>query len=216
MRSIIFVNGELNNTDSARDLIQPEDLIIAADGGSKHCRTLGVTPSVLIGDLDSVSEEELADWKQAGVEIIQHDPRKDETDLELALLYAKEKNIGEALILGGLGHRWDQTLANLLLPVYKKLRGLQISFWDDGQWLYLVEGEKIIQGQVGQTLSLIPIGGDAVGVTTQGLEWPLTDETLHFGATRGVSNLILEDRVVVRVRQGLLLCIVSEPELGIR
>ena len=118
--------------------------------------------------------------------------------------------------MGGLGHRWDQTLANLLLPVYKKLHGLHVSFWDDGQWLYLVEGEKVIQGRVGQTLSLIPIGGDVVGVTTHGLQWPLTDETLYFGATRGVSNEILDANVVIHVRQGVLLCVVSEKELGIR
>ena len=213
MRTIIFVNGELNGLEAARDLIQPEDLIIAADGGSKHCRALGVTPSVLIGDLDSVSEEEIAEWKQSGVEIIRYDPCKDETDLELALLYAKANGLDEVLVLGGLGGRWDQTLANLLLPVYKKLHGLQVSFWDDGQWLYLVEGEKVLEGRVGQTLSLIPIGGDAVGVTTQGLEWPLTDETLHFGATRGVSNVIVDDKVIVKVRKGFILCILSEKEL---
>jgi thiamine pyrophosphokinase len=169
---------------------------------------------VLIGDMDSVNEDELAHWQEAGTQIIQHIPHKDENDLELALLYAKENGVEEVLILGGLGRRWDQTVANLLLPAYENLRGLYVTFWDQGQWLYLVEGEKIIHGVAGQTVSLIPIGGDAEGVSTQGLAWPSDKETLYFGATRGVSNVMLGDEAVVSVRKGLLLCVISDQESG--
>jgi thiamine pyrophosphokinase len=142
LRAVIFANGELKGYEAVRDLLQPDDLILAADGGSNHCRALGVTPAVLIGDLDSVTEDDLAFWKEAGTRIIQHNPDKDENDLELALLYAKEKGAQDVLILGGLGGRWDQTLANILLPAYEKLAGLSISFWDDGQWLYLHSGRR--------------------------------------------------------------------------
>jgi len=210
LRAVIFANGELNGHEAARDLLQPNDLILAADGGSNHCRSLGVIPAVLIGDLDSVTEDDLGFWKEAGTQIIQHNPDKDENDLELALLYAHEKGMEEVLILGGLGGRWDQTLSNILLPAYEKLANLSISFWDDGQWLYLVRDEIIIRGWGGQTVSLIPIQGDAQGVTTQGLAWPLHDETLYFGASRGVSNRMLGEEAVVSLRKGVLLCIVSD------
>jgi thiamine pyrophosphokinase len=210
LRAVIFANGVLEGQQAAAEMLQPDDLIIAADGGANHCRALGVNPAVLIGDLDSVTEEELIHWREVGTEIIQHNSDKDENDLELALLYAKENGVGEVLILGGLGDRWDQTIANLLLPVYEKMRGLSVSFWDQGQWLYLIEGERVIHGHTGQTLSLIPIGGDVEGVSTQGLKWSLNGETLYFGATRGVSNLIVADRAVISVRKGLLLCIVSD------
>jgi thiamine pyrophosphokinase len=212
LRAVIFANGELKGHEAVRDLLQPDDLILAADGGSSHCRALGLTPAALIGDLDSVTGDDLALWKEAGTQIIRHNPDKDENDLELALLHAKEKGMEEILILGGLGGRWDQTLANILLPAYGKLAGLSISFWDDGQWLYLVRDEKIIRGREGQTVSLIPIQGDAQGVTTQGLAWALNDETLYFGASRGVSNRMLKKEAVVSVRKGILLCIVSDEE----
>jgi thiamine pyrophosphokinase len=171
-----------------------------------------LTPAVLIGDLDSVTEDDLAFWREAGTEIIQYHPDKDENDLELALLYAIEKGAEEALILGGLGRRWDQTVANLLLPAYDKLACLSVSFWDNGQWLYLVRNEKAIRGRKGQTVSLIPIQGDAEGVSTQGLAWPLVHETLYLGASRGVSNRLVEEEAVVSVRRGMLLCVVSDEE----
>ncbi len=212
MRAVIFANGVLRNRQAAVELLQPDDLILAADGGAKHCERLNLKPEVLIGDLDSISKDELAHWREAGTEIIQHDPDKDETDLELALLYTKESGVEDVLILGGLGGRWDATFANVLLPTYKKLRDLSIAFWDQGTWLYLVESEKVLRGCAGQRISLIPIHGDAKGVTTQGLKWPLNGETLYFGATRGVSNLIVADQAVVSVREGRLLCVVSDQE----
>ena len=214
MRAVIFANGVLKDQQAVAELLQPDDLIIAADGGAKHCLKLGIEPNMLIGDLDSITEDELGHWREAGTEIIRHDSDKDENDLELALLYAKENGVEEVLILGGLGGRWDQTFANLLLPAYEKMSGLFITFWDRGAWLYLVDGEKVILGCSGQTISLIPIGGDVEGVSTQGLKWSLNGETLYFGATRGVSNVIVADQAVVSVRQGLLLCVISDQESG--
>jgi thiamine pyrophosphokinase len=173
---------------------------------------LGLTPAALIGDLDSVSEDDLAFWRERGTEIIQFLPDKNENDLELALLYAKEKGAEAVLILGGLGGRWDQTIANLLLPAYERLADLDISLWDGGEWFYLIRDEKTIHGREGQTVSLIPLGGDAEGVRTQGLAWPLNDETLYFGASRGVSNRMVGEAASVSVQKGILLCIVSDIE----
>lgn len=208
MRAIIFANGEINEHDDARNLLIPGDTLIAADGGARHCISLGVTPSFLVGDFDSLSEAEVDDWAERGVKIMRHDPRKDETDLELALLLAQGMDHDEAIVLGALGGRWDQTFANLLLPAYEKLSGLKVSFWHDGLWIYLVRGHREIHGKAGQTLSLLPIGGDVEGVTTTGLEYPLEDETLKFGASRGVSNLLLGEIAEVSIRSGLLLCFV--------
>ncbi|MGD8454738.1 MAG: thiamine diphosphokinase [Anaerolineales bacterium] len=212
MRTVIFANGELKSHEAVHKLLKPDDLILAADGGSHHCRTLGLTPAALIGDLDSVSEDDLAFWRERGTEIIQFLPDKNENDLELALLYAKEKGAEAVLILGGLGGRWDQTIANLLLPAYERLADLDISLWDGGEWFYLIRDEKTIHGREGQTVSLIPLGGDAEGVRTQGLVWPLNDETLYFGASRGVSNRMVGEAALVSVQKGILLCIVSDIE----
>ena len=166
-------------------------MIIAADGGAAHCRTLDITPDVIIGDMDSLSEEDQQYWAEQGVPFIRHDRRKDETDLELALLHARDLRANETLVLGALGGRWDQTFANLLLPVYHRLAGLDVTFWHAGTWIYVIGQSRTIRGKAGQTVSLIPVGGDALGVTTAGLEYPLTNETLYLGGSRGVSNVLL-------------------------
>jgi thiamine pyrophosphokinase len=212
LRAIIFANGELKDLPGAKSLITKNDRLLAADGGARHCISLGFTPHVLIGDMDSLSEQDVLELAQTGTKVIRHQSRKDETDLELAFLYALDEGAEQALVLGGLGRRWDQTIANLLLPAYHRLRQLQIVFLDCGEWLYLVEGERVIEGRKGLRVSLIPLGGDAKGVSSEGLEYPLHNETLYFGATRGISNVMLGRRAQVSVHQGVLLCIVGARE----
>lgn len=212
MRAVIYANGEINHLEAAKRLLRPDDTIIAADGGAHHCAALGITPALLVGDFDSLTESEVDAWHHQGTQVIRHDRRKDETDLELALLLAQGLDREEALVFGALGGRWDQSFANLLLPAYDKLSGLKVTFWHDSLWIYLVRSSRKISGKAGQTVSLLPIGGDVQGVTTSGLEWPLQDDTLKFGATRGVSNVHLGAEAQISVKTGMLLCFVFESE----
>ena len=209
MRAVVFANGTLNNLEAARALLRPDDTLIAADGGAMHCRKLGIVPALIVGDMDSLPEEEQRYWDQQGVQFIRHDHRKDETDLELAMLYAQGLDRDETLVLGALGGRWDQTVANLLLPSYHLLDAQDVTFWHEGLWIYVIRNRRVIRGQAGQTVSLIPVGGDARGVITDGLEWPLENETLVMGASRGVSNLITGKEATIQVHDGILLCFVD-------
>ncbi len=213
-RAIIFANGELNHPEAARLALQPGDVLVAADGGARHCRQLGLAPSILIGDFDSLDEDELTYYQTTGTEIIRHPQRKDHTDLELALRHAYSLGIKEALVFAALGKRWDQTLANLLLPAAADLAGMAIRMADGPQEVMLLRGpgQLILQGQPGDTVSLIPLGGDAHGVSTDQLEYTLSGETLFFGATRGLSNVLLDKAAEVRLKDGLLLCVVIHLE----
>lgn len=210
LRAVIFANGLLGSLNAARQSIRPDDILIAADGGARHCRRLGLTPHFIVGDFDSLEEAELQTFQDAGVVVIRHPARKDFTDLELALRHARSLGVAEILILGGLGARWDQTLANLLLPAAKEFTGVNIRLLDGAQEVFLLRGGESAQvaGIPGDTVSLIPLGGDALGVRAGGLEYPLNGETLLFGATRGVSNLLLGESASVSLAEGLLLCVV--------
>lgn len=204
MRAVIFANGQLTRPI----MLQPDDLVIAADGGAHHCLGLGIRPQVVIGDLDSVREDELAALTALGTEIIIYPARKDFTDLELALLEAQKRGADRVLLLAALGARWDQSLANILLPA--AFPGLRISLMDGWQEMHFIRpGERLeISGQPGDTVSLIPLGGDAHGITTHGLEYPLYAENLQFGSTRGISNVLLGEHARVSLNAGLLLCTV--------
>ena len=209
MRTVIFANGVLNNLQDVHDIILPDDLIIAADGGMTHCRALGIKPSIVIGDLDSLDPDYLKSLQTSGTEIISYPINKDQTDLELALHKALDLGSDEILVLGALGARWDMTIANLLLPAASEFSKVAIRLIDGHQEIVLLrgKGELTFKGKKGDILSLIPLGQDAYGVTLLGLEYPLKDDALRFGATRGISNVLIDDTATVYLKKGLLLCI---------
>ncbi len=209
MRALIFVNGEFDHPEAARRLVRPDDLIIAADGGAEYALSIGVTPYVLVGDLDSISAQDLDHVTSAGGEIVRFPTQKDETDLELALKYAARAGATEIVILAALGGRLDQTLANLFLMASPALSGVDVRVVAGKQEAFLIRAgqEVVVRGEPGDTLSLIPLGSDAEGVTVQGVTWPLDDDTLRFGLARGVSNELTEKRARISLRRGCLLCV---------
>jgi thiamine pyrophosphokinase len=215
MRAIIFANGELNDTDQIRSINWDEYLIIAADGGARHCLALDLIPAIIIGDFDSLTLAEQAEFVQKGSKIIRHPERKDHTDLELAMLHAISSGAVEILVLGALGRRWDQTLANLLIPASPLFSEIAIRMLDGDQEINLIRARQKLElyGNPGDTVSLIPLWGDALGVYTQGLEYPLNNETLKFGSTRGISNMLTQPTALVEVDEGLLVCIVIRKDL---
>jgi thiamine pyrophosphokinase len=214
MTALIFANGVLNMSSRVREAIEASGLIIAADGGAKHCLSLGIIPHVIIGDFDSLEEEIIESFREQGARVVRHPARKDHTDLELAVLYAIETGAEEVLVLGALGKRWDQTLANLLMPAAEAFRAIVIRLIDGQQEINLVRSgqELALKGSPGDTVSLIPLWGDADGITTVGLEYPLDGETLVFGSTRGISNVLNGKQALVSLDRGLLVAVLIHAE----
>ena len=64
-----------------------------------------------------------------------------------------------------------------------------------------------VDGDPGDIISLIPWGVEVAGVTTNGLRWPLKDETLFPSKTRGISNELVAASATIQIRSGLLLVI---------
>jgi thiamine pyrophosphokinase len=220
LRALVFANGclRISRAISQHIALHPEDIVIAADGGAHHCLTLGIRPRFVIGDLDSLGKEDLSQLRAQGSEIIQHPRRKDYTDLELSLRYAQKLGVAEILILGALGERWDQTIANILLPAVLSPcadhttteRPPRITILDGNQELFFLRGgdQLEIRGQPGDVVSLIPVADHAHGVTTQNLEYPLDADNLLFGSTLGISNILLGEHGSVSFIKGLMLCVV--------
>jgi thiamine pyrophosphokinase len=207
-RSIIFANGLLADPAMARAAIMPDDQLIAADGGLAHMQALGLLPRVLIGDLDSVGPHQASQAEATGARVVRFSPRKDQTDLELAVRLAIADGAGDILIFGALGARWDHTLANLLLLANADFRGVRLRLVDGLQQIYVIQSRTVIEGHPGDTVSLISLQGDAAGITTTGLDYPLEHGRLAFGSTLGVSNVLLGAEASVTVEEGLVACIV--------
>jgi thiamine pyrophosphokinase len=210
MRFVIFANGELEETGAQlRFWLGRAAVVIAADGGTYAALRAGVTPSHIIGDIDSLSEDMRHQLAEAGTRFHVSPAEKDETDLELALTWAAEQpGCEEIVVLGAFGGRPDQELANLLLlalPVLQRRRVLMVK----GLWtVQLLHGGDVLdlEGQTGDRLSLIPLGGPARGVSTEGLAFPLREEVLVFGRARGVSNRFSAEHATIRLREGYVWC----------
>ncbi len=206
-RAIVFINGEIPNLDAARQILRPEDFIIAADGGTRHALNLGLLPAVVIGDLDSLDAVNRHTIEEGNAEILQYPVDKDETDLELALLYAREHGYEEILLIGALGGRLDQTLGNLSLLTDPALAGLDVRVDDGAEEAFFARKQIEVHGRSGDVVSLIPWHGDVMILRTEGLRWPLQNETLFAHQTRGISNELTAEKAYVEIGTGLLLII---------
>lgn len=184
-----------------------DTLLIAADGGARVAFAFGLSVRVVIGDLDSITADELALLEGAGARVLRYQAEKDETDLELALLYAAGQGATRIRILGAMGDRLDQTISNLYLLALPALAGRDVRIVAGRQEAYLLPAGGVIAGAPGDTISLLPLNGPAHGVRTEGLEYPLRGEDLIFGPARGVSNLMNGTTARVTVESGLLLVV---------
>lgn len=187
--------------------IPPATPVIAADSGIDHALALGLRVDVAIGDFDSVSAAGLTDAADAGAAVERHPVAKDATDLELALDAALERGARRVHVLGGHGGRLDHLLANALLLASHRYEAIELTAQMGTASVTVVRAEAALTGAVGDTLSLLAVHGPAVGVTTTGLRYPLRDEDLLPGSTRGVSNQLLEPHATVRLGRGTLLVV---------
>lgn len=206
-RIIIFANGELPDLHKARLLLRADDYIICADGGTRHALALDRQPNLIVGDMDSISKERWQELQTNGVNIELYPPDKNETDLELALERAAGLDPGEILIVGALGGRLDQTIANLAILSDTRQMRFDIRLDDGVEEAFFCRDRTQIHGRSGDIVSLIPWGGDVSGIQTQGLRWPLNRESLFPEKTRGISNEMLGDVASVSIESGLLLVI---------
>lgn len=184
-------------------------LIVAADGGARLAQHFGLHVDVIIGDMDSLSESELQGFN---AQVQRYPEEKNETDLELALKWAAARDVRWMRVIGGVGDRIDQTIANLYLLALPALYDCDVRLVGGRQesWLLhpnLNEEAHVINGAQGDTISLIPVGGAANGVRTENLYYPLKGESLAFGPARGISNVMDAEVARVWLDEGLLLVV---------
>ncbi len=203
---LVIVAGSQLEEPLDVDLIDRADRLVAADGGADALRLVGRSPDLLVGDMDSIDHATLEALQSEGVEIRVLPTAKDETDLETALRLAVELRAEEVTVFGALGGpRLDHLVATLLLLTAPWLSRMRVRLMDPWHEVYLARGETLIEGAVGETLSLLPLSREVREVWTEGLLYPLEGETLHQGTTRGVSNALTGEKAKVTHGAGRLL-----------
>jgi len=206
--AVVVVGGDAPNGAVPTHLPSPR-LTIAADSGYDHARRLGLDVDVLVGDLDSISAAGLADAEARAVAIERHRPDKDQTDTELAIACAVDRGACRIVGVSGGGDRPDHAWSTLLAFAAPTLAGHDVTLWWERALVSVVRaGTPLeIEGEIGSVVSLLPVHGDAEGVRTSGLVYPLRGERLPAGTGRGVSNVVAASPAEVRLERGTLLVV---------
>jgi thiamine pyrophosphokinase len=215
MRVVVISSGELDATDAA--VLVGADLVVAADGGAGSLDRLGIAPDLLIGDLDSVDASLVERLAASGTRVEHRPADKEASDTELAVEAALDAGAVSIVLLGALGGgRLDHELANLLLLADPALAGREVRAVQGRTRVRAVHaGERLeLRGSSGDLVTLLPVGGDVAGVTTEGLRWRLDGATLRMGRSRGLSNEVVTSPASVRTTGGTLLVVETESEEG--
>lgn len=202
----VFCGGDAPPIAAAAEA-RAADIVIAADSGLDHARSIGCPVQLVIGDLDSVSVAALSSARALGVEVEEHPEDKDSSDLELAIDAAVARGARRVVVAGGGGGRIDYVFGNALLVASDKYADLEMEQWSRDARFVVVRGERCIAVEPGTGCSIIALGQPARGVRTEGLRWTLGGETLHAGSSRGHSNVAEQAEIVVSVEEGVVLVI---------
>jgi thiamine pyrophosphokinase len=185
----------------------PRDaLVIAADAGLHATEALRIDADVVVGDLDSVDARSLDDAIRKGAQVERYPVDKDRTDLAIALDLATRRGAERITVVGGYGGRLDHLAANLALLASPDYTATIVALMGPAT-VTVVRDSSELSGRPGELVSLLPAHGPALGVSTAGLRFPLEDEDLSAGSSRGVSNELVSPRAHVQVREGCLLAI---------
>lgn len=213
MKAVVVAAGELDPADAAH--VDGAALTIAADAGAQSLERIGRRPQLLIGDLDSVDPGLVERLAQSGTRVERHPVDKEASDTELAVEAAFAAGATEVTLLGATGgERLDHELANLLLLADRAFAGRGLAAVHGAARVTALHGgdRRELAGRPGDLVTLLPVGSDATGVTTDGLKWPLAAATLTMGRSRGLSNEVVIAPASVQLEAGVLLVI--ETALG--
>ncbi len=190
----------------------PFDAVVAADSGYDTACAIGLPPTHLVGDLDSISAAGLADATAAGVPVDDHDRDKDATDTTLALHLAAALGARRVTLLGpATSARPDHVLGAVAALGDPALGGCEaVSASLTGAWLHVLHAGREVRFELGRrrVFSLLALHGDCAGVHVAGARWPLVDARLAAASTLGISNEGLGGDVRVAVREGVLTVVV--------
>lgn len=208
MNACIFANGELDFkpalANNSGDCLTC-DYVIAADGGARHCLSLGIRPDLIIGDMDSIDPD--AESTYSGIETISFPREKDSTDTECAIDESLKRNYSQVTILGGVGGRIDHTMGNMALAI--KYAGKVALVTKDGLLIGLgASHECKLNGPIGSIVSIVA-WGESAKVQTKGLKYPINNEVFETGS-RGISNEISKSTSSIFVITGTILLFIEK------
>lgn len=189
------------------------DFVIAADGG--FAQEVGAGPDAVIGDFDSLG------FVPEGENVQVYPKQKDDTDMMLAVKLGLSRGYREFVLLGGIGGRFDHTMANVQTLAYLHAHGAVGVLKSDVTDIFLLgsaakEDGAVCEGAMDRVsfpqetegiFSVFAYGEIAKRVTICGGEYEVEDATLTDSFPLGVSNSFIGKEVTISVGEGRLVVV---------
>ena len=208
LRAFLFTNS--NCQPEIKGLINHDDFIIGVDGGVNTLENINLEPNIIIGDFDSADMNNK--YLTPDIKQITHQPEKDFTDTELAINYAVEQGFLPLIIVNSMQERIDHVLGVIASLRYLHKNGVKALILGDKQLFIILKQTNQFTLPLKSTVSLIPLSDKVSGINTQGLYYPLQNGELTSIRARGVSNVVVEERVEISIKHGDLLFVVNFKE----
>ena len=213
MRFVIISGGHIDDAFALNYLEENKyDCMIAADSGMNFLHRNGLVPDIIAGDFDSVQSSSLQHFQGLNdVQVIKLNPMKDDTDTEFVIREAIRRGATEIIVLGATGTRLDHVLANVNLLGIGLEENVSIELVDAHNRIRMIDDSLEIKksNQFGSFVSILPVKGDAKGVSLEGMKYPLQNADIVCFSSLGISNEIVDDTARIIVREGVLLVIES-------
>ncbi len=204
MKCVILANGEYGEMEYYRGHTSDTDLLLCADGGANYAFAMGVIPSIIVGDFDSVRPEVKEYFAKQGVEMRKYPRRKDFTDTQLALSIAYDLGAEEVVLLGTLGKRLDHTLANIFSGLGMVRQGVKIIHYSPECTVYLVGKSLVLKGAQGDLVSVLSLSEEATGVYEEGFEYQVRNVAMNMESPFGISNVLTRESGKISIEKGIL------------
>ncbi len=210
MKALIVSNGYINDYKKLLENLDRADYIACADGGIRHLRAVEKRPDIIIGDLDSISQDDLAYVREKNIPIHKFSSIKDYTDTELAAKFLIDKGYRDIVFMAVTGDRIDHSLGNIFLLNLMLEEEVSARIIDDKNTIYILDDYMELEKEEDSFVSVIAIDDAGVEVSLSGFFYNLHREYIPFGSTRGISNEIIEDRASIQIHRGKALIIQSK------
>jgi len=204
--ALVFLNGNYSSIQMPSDYFSKDSFVICADGGTQLALRYKIIPNVIIGDLDSLPKDVKKKLESYPTKFISYPREKDYADGELAIQYAVDAGYKNLVVFGVLGDRLDHLISNINQYVLLSKK-LQLAVVEAQSTTHFIYDDITINGSIGDEVSLIPLKTHCEKVTTKNLKYPLNNETLFFGSTRGVSNVMQTKVAKISVKKGVLMTV---------
>lgn len=213
-KKVLIVTGGTININFFNEIIKKEkfDFIIAVDNGLKILDENNITPNIIVGDFDTASQELINKYKEKNdIEIREFNPIKDNTDTDIAVKVAIEKNATEICILGATGTRIDHVIGNIHILKNALDRNVKCVILDENNEIELIKNKTVIFKSCNDKkyISLIPLTESVENITLRGFKYNLTNGNLKIGSSLGISNEIIEEKAEIKFEKGILIVIRS-------